>query len=446
MNNYLPKSIIVLCLTIVSLITLSFVNEFNVGFLKFKKINILADVKKDLKAKPVNNNQIARKDTIASDSIITIKEKIPSGIEDFSSNKNALQSFFQHLRNSKNQPIRIAFFGDSFIEGDILCANFRDTLQHLFGGKGVGYVPITSEVSRFRTTIQHNYSNWKTLSIVGKKSESAPLGTSGYCFIPLENNQLEYKPALKGKTFSLHGVKLYLKNQINASIDYIINDTLSFHQSLEIKNQLQELTLTHENIQSIKITFPASDSIQVYGTSFEESTGVYVDNFAMRGNSGIGLYQIDPIQHKEFDAFRNYKLIILQYGLNVVNETDSTGYAWYVERMKTVINRLKESFPDASFLLLSVSDRSSNQNGTFETIPAIPVMVEAQREIAKKTKIAFWDVYHAMGGRNSMVAFVNAKPTMAAKDYTHLNYWGGKKIAKLLANELLKERRNYGTN
>ena len=73
-------------------------------------------------------------------------------------------------------------------------------------------------------------------------------------------------------------------------------------------------------------------------------------------------------------------------------------------------------------------------------------MVEAQREIAKKTKIAFWDVYHAMGGRNSMVAFVNAKPTMAAKDYTHLNYWGGKKIAKLLANELLKERRNYDTN
>jgi hypothetical protein len=111
--------------------------------------------------------------------------------------------------------------------------------------------------------------------------------------------------------------------------------------------------------------------------------------------------------------------------------------------MNTVINRLKESFPSASFLLLSVSDRSSNQNGIFETIPAIPVMVNAQRQLAKKSKIAFWDVYSAMGGKNSMVKFVNAKPAMGAKDYTHLNYWGGRKIAKLLADVLLLEKKNY---
>ncbi len=442
MKNYLAQSIVILFLTILSLVALSLVGEFTIGSFKIKKINIVSDIEPDKEEKLVIIEPI-KPDSLLKDSLLINKEKFRSGIEDYSADKSALRSFFQGIRNTKNQAVRIAFFGDSFIEGDILCANFRDTLQRLYGGRGVGFVPITSEVSKFRTTIQHHFSNWKTLSIVGEKSPKTALGTSGYCFLPLEANEVEYKPALKGRTFSFHRVKLYLKNQINSRFEYLINDTLSLSQSFDANNVLQEFTLTHDNIQSIKFRFPPSDSIQVYGTSFEESTGVYVDNFAMRGNSGIGLYQIEPTEHKQFNAFRDYKLIILQYGLNVVHESDTAGYGWYVERMTTVINRLKESFPSASFLLLSVSDRSSNQNGTFETIPAIPVMVNAQRQLAKKSKIAFWDVYSAMGGKNSMVKFVNAKPAMGAKDYTHLNYWGGRKIAKLLADALLMEKKNY---
>jgi hypothetical protein len=440
MHNYLNKSILVLGAIITSLCTLSFVNEFHISNLKFKKISIISDIQ--LKVPPHTIKLSKKIDSLKIEEQ-TKEELFNNGIEDFSENRQALKSFFQAINKSRNHPVRIAFFGDSFIEGDILCANFRDTLQRVYGGRGVGFVPITSEVSRFRTTIQHSYANWKTYSIVGEKNTSVKLGTAGYCFVPQEENELEYKPAAKGKTFSLHGVKLYLKNSIHKHIEYIINDTLSVEQALEPSPELQELAFAHDNIQSIKFKFPATDSLQAYGACFEEPYGVYVDNFAMRGNSGVGLYQIDASEHKQFNHYREYKLIILQYGLNVVNETDTAGYSWYVERMKTVIDRLKACYPEASFLLLSVSDRSHNVNGTFETIPAIPVMVEAQREIAKKTKIAFWDIYHAMGGRNSMVAFVNAKPTMAAKDYTHLTYWGGKKIANLLAKDLLKEKIKY---
>jgi len=108
--------------------------------------------------------------------------------------------------------------------------------------------------------------------------------------------------------------------------------------------------------------------------------------------------------------------------------------------MIRVINQLKESYPGASILLVSVSDRSSNQDGTFATIPSIPLMRDAQREAARKTKVAFWDLYEAMGGANSMVKFVESRPPLAAKDYTHLTFAGGKKIAKLLAQALLNTR------
>ena len=116
---------------------------------------------------------------------------------------------------------------------------------------------------------------------------------------------------------------------------------------------------------------------------------------------------------------------------------DSLNYKSYVRRMVRVINNLKEAFPQASFLLMSVSDRSSNSTGRFETMNAIPAMRNAQRMIAQQTNIAFWDMFQAMGGENSMVRFVTSKPALASKDYTHLNFNGGKKLAGALVKSLL---------
>src|SRR5215813_8857713 len=96
-------------------------------------------------------------------------------IEDYSDKKNSLATFFRALNDTKNRAVRVAFFGDSFIEGDILTASFRDTLQQLFGGQGVGYVPITSEVAQFRTSIRQTFNGFKTYWAVGEKNPFAPL-------------------------------------------------------------------------------------------------------------------------------------------------------------------------------------------------------------------------------------------------------------------------------
>jgi hypothetical protein len=118
-------------------------------------------------------------------------------------------------------------------------------------------------------------------------------------------------------------------------------------------------------------------------------------------------------------------------------------YDWYTSRMIKVVNKIKQNFPKASILMISVSDRSSNTSGAFKTINTIPVMRNAQRYIAQKTGIAFWDMYEAMGGENSMVKFVKVKPSLAAKDYTHLTFKGGKKISGLLVKSLLNEIAEY---
>ncbi len=122
---------------------------------------------------------------------------------------------------------------------------------------------------------------------------------------------------------------------------------------------------------------------------------------------------------------------------------DSLNYTWYAERMIRVVNKIKRVFPKASIVLLSVSDRSTNTSGTFKTMRAIPAMRNAQRYIAQQTGVAFGDLYEATGGENSMVSFAEGKPVMAAMDYTHLNFKGGRKISQRLVNSLLYELEKY---
>ncbi len=446
-ENHLSKTFLLFSLVIISLLIFSFVPNYVWKNLHLKQIDLLFDIKATID-KPLQ--QTVKTDT----SKIVVPPKVSSSkkdsskagpirIEDYSESKRALHHFFNALKGVRQQPVRIAFFGDSFIEGDILCGSFRDTLQQIYGGRGVGFVPITSDVAQFRTTIQHNFNNWKTYSIAGTNNVTLPLGTSGYCFVPLEGNEVEYRPGRKRNSRPFPSLKLYYVSPIKNLLQFQINDSLKFIKELIASDSLQEEVIQQRNIESIKLQFVSADSLRVYGASIEDSVGVYVDNFSMRGNSGMGLYQIDRQQNKEFNNFRDYKLIILQYGLNVVTESDTSGYRWYADKMIKVVNRLKEHFPETSILMVSVSDRSSNQNGKFATIPSIPTMRDIQREIASTCKVAFWDLYSSMGGENSMVKFATAIPPLAAKDYTHLTFLGGKKLAKQLADAILYERTRY---
>ena len=350
-----------------------------------------------------------------------------------------LSFFFESLRESKYKPVRVAFFGDSFIEGDILCAPFRDTLQHLFGGSGVGYMPITSEVTKFRTSIQHEFAHWNTFSIVGQKKDRAPLGLPGYCFVPADGNEVIYKPV--GKNFVT--TKLFYESEKYSTIRFSLNESPSETNDLEPAEKLQQYQLPGFGFHTVRISFPSVDNLRLYGVALEDSVGLSVDNFSMRSNPGMGLLLIGRERLKQFDSLRNYKLVVLQYGLNVISENDSTGYLWYVDKMVGLVKRLKENFPKCGFLLLSVGDRCSNQNGRITTMPDVKVMRDIQRRIAQKSGIAFWDMFVAMGGENSIKKYTEAQPPLAAKDYTHLTFRGGRKIAKKLADALLNEKTKY---
>jgi lysophospholipase L1-like esterase len=442
-----------LCITLLVLLgLLSALPDFWVGDFHFKKVDLLSGVRPDYVEDSVFNHPHNEQEIVALqlDSVAhEVQTKCRPGItcvEDFSKDSTGLDNFLRALASHKKKarPVRIAFYGDSFIEGDVFCGGFRDSLQSIFGGRGVGFVPITSSVTGFRNTIKHSFENWTSYSVINKLDSitDVDMGPAGYCFKPQLQNWVEYKVSKQRFLREFSVMKLYYKNPGKATLYYTVNDSVLNTAILKSSTRMREWKHADSAAKSVQFEFEDADSLEVYGASFESADGIIVDNFSMRGNSGLALYSIPDNVLKEFNQFRDYKLIFLQYGLNIIRD-DSSRYGWYAEKMISVIQKMKKAFPKASIVLLSVSDRSTNMNGNYKTAKSIPALRNTQRYIAQQTGIVFWDLYEAMGGQDSMVKFVTSKPALAAKDYTHLNFKGGRKIASSLVKSLLFELEQY---
>ena len=109
-----------------------------------------------------------------------------------------MASFFEALdRTSSSHPdhdglVRIAVFGDSFIEADIFTADLREMLQKRFGGCGVGFVTITSMTSGYRPTVRHTFEGWSSHAVTDSVYfDRRKQGISGHYFIPGKNAYVE---------------------------------------------------------------------------------------------------------------------------------------------------------------------------------------------------------------------------------------------------------------
>ncbi len=177
-----------------------------------------------------------------------------------------------------------------------------------------------------------------------------------------------------------------------------------------------------------------------YGATMDCTRGILLDNFSVRGNSGMSLRGISQEKLRQFNDLRPYDLIILEYGLNVATKY-GYDYDGYNQGMISTIEHLKRCFPQAGILLFSVPDRDyKTADGDMRTMPGVKNLVRYQQKIAKEAGIAFWNLFEAMGGEGSMVKMVGSKPAMANYDYTHINARGGKHLAGLFFEALMHDK------
>ena len=352
-----------------------------------------------------------------------------AGLEHF------LQSLAE-LKTGKRRKVRIAYFGDSMIEGDLITEDLRDSLQKVFGGSGVGFVPITSVVAGFRTTITHTFSkDWKDYSYKEMPPASLLLGISGHTFVPSGSSFVRFSPVRKKGLDKFDEVSLFYGPAASGSI--LVNDKSYVLSGQEPVNMLSWRQDSSQ--QGVTIKWAGGGTLPFYGVSFEGDSGVYVDNFSFRGISGIELGKLSKQLVKQMQSEHPYDLVVLHYGANVLWKPELTDYTWYERPMKKVIDSLRYDLPGTSFLVISTADKSYKKSGSYVTAPGVTALMKTQHELAKMHGTAYWNLYAAMGGDGSMTHWVEGDTVLANKDYTHFNRQGAARVGALLYKAMMDE-------
>ena len=366
--------------------------------------------------------------------------------------------FFDRVLQAKDseEVVHIVHYGDSQLEGDRITATFREAIQALFGGSGPGMVPPLADIPSFVFN-GHSTGNLSRHRIFGPAAEHAPNNRYGPLAQTTDLNgsaTFSFKKSLRQKKFPNAGKfrkirilasKANLKTRLvykATVVDTILDDSIP-----KYRTRLQKFLATDPKIETYpnlsvytwnllheteSITLTVSGRASLYTIVLDGASGVGIDNVAMRGSSGTIFTKMDNgLLGASLKAI-NTKLILMEYGGNLVPSVTRANLGWVERTLERQILALQKAVPDADILFIGPADMSKKVNGKWTSYPNLEMTVEKIREVALKNGCAYWDMYRVMGGKNAMVSWVKEKPPLGGPDYIHFTRAGASRIGELL--------------
>lgn len=441
--NYHKRVLQFILLIFLFLFILSFVPIFfSIESKTLKNISILSDV---VKAKDTINSSTVNADSIVVETLDRTKKftnfSTPQRITAYYADTNNinLKKFvakLADLKNGKRKKIRIAYLGDSMIEDDFISLTLRSLMQQQFGGYGVGYLPMSSALTGSRTTATvHSSDTWVEYNFRNNPAKNT-LFISGRNFITNGTAFAEIKDKTVATNLPLNKYLLYGSTLASTEIQFN-NINLSIPQAKKFNAYLLDST----GNSNFKIS--VGEGVSVFGVSSESPTGIIVDNFSFRGNSGQEFAGFDSVFLQTINKLHTYDLIIMQYGVNLFDKPSDVKFDWYYQPMKKSVAKLKNCFTEADIVLLGCADRSFRYNNEYASAKGLPVIINMQQKIAFENGIHFYNTFESMGGNGSMVNWVNSKPPLAYKDYMHPNAAGSELMGKGIFNAIMIEYNKF---
>ncbi len=377
-------------------------------------------------------------------------------------NKKILHDVFKEMESASanNKVYRIMHYGDSQVEGDRITSYLRNKLQVKFGGGGTGLFNIIEIAPR--VAVKPEYSeNWKRFPGFGKLDStikhkdygvlmaftrfkppySEADSTSVKAFFSLNKAKAAYATARKYNKLVL----FYGFNKRAVSLEVVADGVVLQSQILPPYEGIAHITIQiPSEPEKLTLHFSGKDSPNIYGISLESSKGIVMDNIGMRGASGTDFSKQSVRTMKEMYAKLNPGLLILQFGGNVMPYIkDDKGAENYAKWFQSQIYFLKKNIPSVQIIVIGPSDMSVKEKDKYVTYPYLEKVRDDLKGATLSAGCVYWDMYEAMGGKNSMPKWVEADPPLAAPDYTHFSPSGTTKISELFYEAFMKDYNEF---
>ncbi|MBC8172962.1 MAG: hypothetical protein H7X71_03555 [Chitinophagales bacterium] len=386
-----------------------------------------------------------------------IRAQVIQHLEFAESDTTRLQSLFEKLTSGK--PVRILHYGDSQIEGDRMTGFLRQKLQSQFGGSGVGLImPFNLyNTNAYVLNVSPEWKRYTGFSAIDPAVKHKRYGVmaSFSRFTEIETDSVDPLPVTAwievGASKNAYGnaqrfssaTLMYGNCKDSVSLKIMAGDKEIYSSLLNSDGAYHTITVKASSVM-LKYIFEGNQSPDIYAFSLEGDGGVMIDNIALRGSSGTFFNGLDQnLQSSMFNDL-GVELFILQFGGNTIPYiSDTNAVNEYCRGFERQMTRLKKLRPQADIIVIGPSDMSTKIEGSFKSYPLLTDVITGMKQAAFNAGAAYWDMYTAMGGENSMPVWV-AKD-LAGDDHTHFSPAGSKYIIQMFYDALMVEYQHYSS-
>lgn len=427
-----------------------------IGYQKFKseKEQLVSKATEEAAAK-VETEALVKAMNSAEDSVrilTSLANRNPSVIYLPGNDRRFWDDIFKEWESlrEKKKIYRIVHYGDSQIEMDRITAVVRKGLQKKFGGGGPGLVPPLQMIPAY-TISQTSSASWKRFISYGisvDRYHHNHYGPMGMIF-PFDSGYAHTYISARIKNDSLlrnfDQVKV-ITGRLNQSLKVSVS-TKNFQNSAEAMPSGEEQLLQWNwegKPRNVSIAFSGDTLSPVLGIALDSKSGIIMDNIPWRGSSGQTFTGISRSSLSNTYKMLDVRMVIMQFGGNSIPYLkNEAGVDNYIKSFVRQIKHIRSVDSTLKILVIGPGDMSYNDKGEMASYPIIESLVEKMRKACNESGAAFWSMYHAMGGKNSMVKWVDEYPALAAPDYIHFTQKGSEVIAQSLVESIEREYEIY---
>ncbi|MBW3519773.1 GDSL-type esterase/lipase family protein [Flavobacterium sp. NKUCC04_CG] len=420
-------------------------------------------------------------------------------------NTEVLEPFFQKLNDlKKNQSgkINIVHIGDSHIQADLFTGKIRERLQTEFGNGGLGFsFPYKLAKTNGNSFVQYSSNiEWNSYRNIYPLNGSL-VGLSGIA-LAAKKDDFVIEITMRDARFQFTKMKIFTPGNENMFDVATASKTIMVEQKVPQKinhrikkgeaigsiakkygvtlEQIKKANSLKGNlIQAGKVLYIPSNLIETKAIArsefipletvakkqyrefinSEELSKIYLlpskkaETYNLNGlvfeNEQAGIiYHSIGVNGAKFSDYNKYKLffeqikglapdlVVISLGTN--EAFDKMGTANYQEQMNFFIDQIKKDNPRASILITTPPPSlfqkkipNSYSEGYADSI----------LEDAVAQQYAVWDVFHILGGINSVNE--NYDKGLVSRDYVHYSKSGYEYKGELFANALLEAFKNF---
>jgi lysophospholipase L1-like esterase len=391
----------------------------------------------------------AREDRGQAPPAIRIDPREYEGIEQTIESPQALRPFFEALERTAQRRdgaiTRVAHYGDSSIATDLITHTVRRRMQRRFGDAGHGFVLIARGTMPYgHRDVRHRAGeDWQLRQITAAQDRNGLYGYGGVAYQPSGTSAwarfATAEDAPVGGNVGEFQV-FFRRHPSGGRIRYQVDDgeTREIDTRGEHGDAVEVISVA-DGEHELELRAGGGGPVRLYGVALERDVaGVVYDSLGLVGARARRLLNYDAEHIGRQMALREPSLLVLGFG---GNEADDPVHRveGYEEEFVEVIRRMRAGREEMACLVFAPLDQARrDENGRVETLPAIPLIVQAQRAAALREGCAFYDTFQAMGGEGAMGNWARARPRLALSDYRHATPAGYEVIGNMFYKALLQ--------